>query len=224
MAAHEISIPWTEIDTVLVDMDGTLLDLAFDNFFWLELVPARYAQLRGMDAAAAHAAVATKYASVLGTLPWYCLDHWSRELGLDIRGLKSEHRHLIRFLPMVPEFLEDVRARGKRLLLVTNAHRDALALKIAQTGLARHFDGLVCAHELEAPKESPAFWPRLMQRHPFDPGRALLLEDSAPVLAAARAFGVRHAIGMRRPDSRRPPRPIEGFPCVDGLGDLCAST
>ena len=32
-------IDWTRIDTILLDMDGTLLDLGFDNFFWREHVP-----------------------------------------------------------------------------------------------------------------------------------------------------------------------------------------
>lgn len=32
-------IAWQEVDTVLLDMDGTLTDLAFDNYFWQTLVP-----------------------------------------------------------------------------------------------------------------------------------------------------------------------------------------
>ncbi|MCP4043692.1 MAG: haloacid dehalogenase, partial [Gammaproteobacteria bacterium] len=34
-------INWNSIHTVLLDMDGTLLDLHFDNQFWLEHVPLR---------------------------------------------------------------------------------------------------------------------------------------------------------------------------------------
>ena len=220
MTRANTRIPWTEIDTLLVDMDGTLLDLSFDNFFWLELVPAKYAELKGLDETTARATLSRKYASVLGTLPWYCLDHWSSELGLDIRALKQEHHHLIRYLPMVPEFLLTVRARAKRLLVVTNAHRDTLAIKIAQTGLDRYVDDFVSSHDIAAPKESAAFWSGLMERRPFDAERSLLLEDSVAVLAAAQAFGLRHGIAIRRPDSGRPARDVEGFACVDGVADL----
>jgi 5'-nucleotidase len=42
-AGYGVSMPldldWNNIDTVLLDMDGTLLDLAFDSQFWLQDVP-----------------------------------------------------------------------------------------------------------------------------------------------------------------------------------------
>jgi putative hydrolase of the HAD superfamily len=220
MAAAGAHITWAEIDTLLVDMDGTLLDLAFDNFFWLELVPDRYARTRGLDEAAARAIVTRKYADVLGTLPWYCLDHWSRELGLDIAALKREHRHLIRFLPMVPEFLGRARSRARRVVIVTNAHRQTLAIKMGETHLDGQVDGVVCAHDLDAPKESREFWEKLSRQEPFDPERTLLLDDSVTVLTAARSFGLARIVAIRRPDSRRPARSIEGFSAVDGVADL----
>ena len=36
-------IDWEEIDTILLDMDGTLLDLNYDLHFWLEHLPLIYA-------------------------------------------------------------------------------------------------------------------------------------------------------------------------------------
>lgn len=220
MIRAKLQIPWADIDTVLVDMDGTLLDLSFDNFFWLELVPAKYAELRGFDQATARGIVEQKYASVAGTLPWYCVDHWSRELGVDIRALKKKHQHLIRYLPMVPEFLASVRARSKPLIVVTNAHHATLAVKIGRSGLDRRVDQIICSHDLDAPKESRSFWVELERCRPFDPRRTLLVEDSIAVLEAAREFGLRHAIAIRRPDSRLPPRAIAGFDSVDGVADL----
>jgi len=213
-------VDWDAIDTVLVDMDGTLLDLAFDNFFWRELVPRRYAERNGMSVQAAEQALAPRFAAKVGTLDWYCLDHWTRDLGMDLKALKREHREHIRFLPGAQAFLAATRARGKSVSIVTNAHRDTFAVKAEHTGLDKLVDRVVCSHDFAAPKESAAFWLALERHAPFDGARTLLIEDSLAVLVAARAHGVRHTIAIRRPDSREPPRTIADFVGVDGVFEL----
>lgn len=213
-------VDWEAIDTVFVDMDGTLLDLAFDNFFWRELVPQRYARLHGMSVAAAEEHLAPRFAAKVGTLDWYCLDHWTRDLGMDLKTLKREHREHIRFLPGAPDFLAAARRRGKRVSIVTNAHRDTFEVKAQHLGLDRLVDCVVCSHDFAAPKESPAFWLALARHAPFDGERTLLIEDSLAVLGAARAHGVRHMLAIRRPDSREPPRVIDEFTAIDGVIDL----
>lgn len=220
MRATTSLVPWPEIDTVLLDMDGTLLDLAFDNFFWLELVPSEYARLRGIEEARAREDIKARYDRVVGSLPWYCIDHWTRELGIDIRALKWRHRHLVRYLPKAAEFLGAVRGRGKQLWLVTNAHRETLAVKVAQTGIDTFFDEVLSSHDFAAPKESEAFWTGLRARNEFDPSRTLLVEDSLAVLGAARAFGIAHTVAIRAPDSGRPVRTIDEYPAVDGVYEL----
>lgn len=220
MRSSKFELPWLEIDTVLVDMDGTLLDLAFDNFFWLELVPARYAEKHGLDEQRARDELKQRYDAVTGSLPWYCIDHWTRELDIDIRTLKRNHSHLIRYLPAAEEFLTSVKRRGKRLVLLTNAHQVTLAVKVQQTGLDMLVDDLVSSHDHEAPKESEAFWISYRRVEPFDPDRTLLIEDSLSVLEAARRFGLRHTVAIRRPDSRLPAREVSDFDAIDGVGDL----
>lgn len=208
------------IDTVLVDMDGTLLDLAFDNYFWRDLVPAVYAERTGIALEEARLDITSRYDQVTGRLAWYCLDHWSRELGLDLAELKWSHRHLIDYLPGATSFLAAVREAGKQLLIVTNAHPRAIAIKTAQTHIRERVDGIVCSHELGAPKESGEFWTVLEQRVPFDARRTLLVEDSLTVLAAARAYGIGHTFAISRPDSGQPVREIAGFPAVERIADL----
>lgn len=213
-------VDWTAIDTVLVDMDGTLLDLNFDTFFWREAVPQRYALLHGLTVSAAQESLAPRFDAKIGTLEWYCLDHWARDLNLDLKTLKREHRERIRFLPGAREFLSSVRARGKKLSIVTNAHRDTFAVKAEHTGIDRLVDSVVCSHDFAAPKETAAFWRALAAHSPFDAGRTLLIEDSLSVLAAARAYGIRHTLAVRRPDSALPPRAIEEFAAIDGVFEL----
>lgn len=213
-------IDWNGIDTVFLDMDGTLLDLHFDNHFWLEHVPRRYAEARGMTAEAAKAELLPRYRSIEGTLEWYCLDHWSRELGLDIALLKAEVDRLIAIHPHVVDFLEALARGGKRRVLVTNAHQKALSLKMDRTRLAGHFERIVCAHDLGLPKEHPEFWPRVQTQLPFDPARTLFVDDSLSVLRAARDYGFPHLLAVVVPDSRGPRKSAEDFPAIAHFGEL----
>ena len=211
---------WSDVDTVLLDMDGTLLDLRFDNFFWQEFVPRRYSEAKGIALDRAQEELVPRFAAKRGTLEWYCLDHWSRELGLDIARLKEEVDQYIGFLPDVPEFLVAVRSAGKRLVLVTNAHRDTLAVKIRRTGLGSFFDAMFTAHEIGRPKEDPGFWEELRRREPFLPERTVLVDDSLPVLRSAHSYGIGHIVAIRRPDSSRPATAVADFHAVDTLPEL----
>ena len=213
-------LPWPRIRTVLLDMDGTLLDLRFDNQFWRELVPARYADRHGLPLEQARAEVAARTRAVEGTLAWYCLDYWTRELALDIVTLKREIEHLIAVHPHALEFLDALRAAGKRVALVTNAHPRSLALKMEKTRLTGHFDAIVCAHELGLVKEQAEFWPRLCEREPFDPRTTLLVDDNPTILRTARRYGIAHLVSVLRPDSTHPSKPPGEFPAIDDFSEL----
>ncbi|SMF95714.1 putative hydrolase of the HAD superfamily [Methylomagnum ishizawai] len=216
-------IEWQNISSVFLDMDGTLLDLNFDNHFWLEFVPRRYAERHGLSLEEANARLAPRFKATEGRLEWYCLDYWSEQLQLDIADMKAEIAGLIAVLPHVTEFLDGVRALGKRLVLVTNAHPKSLGLKMERTRLHAFFDHIVSSHSLGHPKEDPVFWDKLGGIEPFDPARTLLVDDSLPVLRSARRFGIAHLVAIRKNDSRRPPREIDEFPAIHDFRELLAT-
>jgi putative hydrolase of the HAD superfamily len=209
------SLPWTEIDTVLLDMDGTLLDLHFDNHFWLEHLPQRYAELHGISRALADAELLPLFQQHAGQLNWYCTDFWSRELKLSIRELKREVAHLIALRPDADSFLAAVRGAGKRVVLITNAHRDSLSLKLERIELAPYFDRLISSHDYGFPKENQQFWFALQEDLGFDAPRSLFIDDSLPILRSARDFGVGHLLAVRQPDSQKSPKDTEEFAAVD---------
>jgi putative hydrolase of the HAD superfamily len=216
----DAQLDWSRIDHVLLDMDGTVLDLAFDNYFWGELVPQRYALANQISLEESYAVLRPRFRAIEHTLPWYCTDHWSRETGLNLKALKQEIREQVAFIGGSLEFMQAVKASGRALWLVTNAHPDAWQIKLDQVNLRPMFDVIVSSHDYGAPKEQPAFWQSLQAQHPFDPARALFADDSLPVLRSARNYGIGQIVAMRHPDSTQPPRVIDEFPSAGGLGEL----
>ncbi|MCY1266190.1 GMP/IMP nucleotidase YrfG [compost metagenome] len=208
-------LPWSEIDTVLLDMDGTLLDLHFDNHFWLEHLPQRYAEHHGISRALADAELEPLFRDHAGQLSWYCLDFWSRELKLSVRDLKREVAHLIALRPDADHFLAALRLAGKRTVLITNAHRDSLSLKLERVELAPFFERLISSHDYGHPKEDQQFWHALHADVGFDPARSLFIDDSLPILRSARRYGIAHLLAVRQPDSRGGPKDTAEFPALE---------
>jgi putative hydrolase of the HAD superfamily len=218
--SRQPSLDWHSIDTVLLDMDGTLLDLNFDNHFWQAHVPLRYAEIKGLSREAAREELMGRYHARAGTLEWYSVDFWETELEMDIMRLKEEVAHLIAVHPSVTDFLIAMHAAGKRVVLVTNAHHKSVTLKMAKTGLRPHFDAVITSHELGHAKEEQAFWHRLQECEPFDPQRSVLVDDSLPVLDSARDYGIRYLVAVRRPDTKLPEKATADYPAIGSFAEI----
>jgi HAD superfamily hydrolase (TIGR01509 family) len=206
-------INWNAIDTVLLDMDGTLLDLHFDNYFWLNHLPKRYAEIHGMDLDIATANLHQHIREHEGTLQWYCLEFWSTALELDIRSLKEEIKHKIQIRPHVESFLQFMREHKKKVVLVTNAHPQSLSLKMEVTAIDRWLDIVVSSHEFQHPKEAQQFWHELQAREKFDPARTLFIDDTIRILDSAKKFGIQHLLCIHQPDSQQR-REITEYPAI----------
>jgi GMP/IMP 5'-nucleotidase len=211
---------WGDIDTVLLDLDGTLLDLAFDTYFWWQHIPAVYGATRSLSLEESQALLKPRFRACEHTLNWYCVDYWSRELGLDVPALKRAAGDRIGWLPGAEAFLRGLRDLGKRVVLMTNAHPKALRIKDERTGVTRYFDAVHSSHTFGSPKETPEFWSAVRKSEPFDPARSMFVDDSLPVLRAARHAGIRWVYAVRKPDSSAGPRVHTEFPAVDAVGDL----
>ncbi|HWL62723.1 MAG TPA: HAD-IA family hydrolase [Steroidobacteraceae bacterium] len=210
------------IDTLLLDLDGTLLDLAFDTHFWLEVVPEYYGRRRGMSGRQAlEQEIMPRLRDAEGTLNWYCLDYWSRMLELDLSAIKSAHDERIAWLPGAQDFLRRQRAAGRRLVLATNSHPETLRIKDVKVGIRPFLDAMYSSHQFGAPKEYAEFWLRLRKAVNYDPARTAFIDDNPKVLAAARAAGIALTIAVTDPDSSRPARePPAGHVHVGAVGQI----
>ncbi|MDD2271508.1 MAG: GMP/IMP nucleotidase [Desulfuromonadaceae bacterium] len=213
-------IDWDTIDTVLLDMDGTILDRHFDDHFWLEHAPKRWAERNNTTIEYAKEHLYDLFRSQENTLNWTDLDYWSDRLKLDIPVLKQEVEHLIAVHPYVIEFLLFLKHTGKKIWLVTNAHSKTLDLKMKRTRIGPYFDGIISAHQVGLPKEDERFWGKLQDFIRYDPERTLLGEDSETNLATAKSFSIRYLIYISRYSSKVEPRKSEQFTTIDYFNRL----
>ena len=211
---------WNTIDTVLLDMDGTLLDLHFDHHFWVEYLPQRYADKHGQTLDWAKQHIHPLMQRLQGQMDWYCLDFWTRELDLPIVELKREVAHLIQLRPDAELFLQALQESGRQVVLITNAHRDSLSLKMERIELRTYFQRLISSHDFGYPKEEQAFWHALRAEVDFDPERTLFIDDGLAILRSAREFGIGQLLAVRQPDSKGAMRDTEEFDAVEDFSSL----
>lgn len=213
-------IDWTNIDTVLLDMDGTILDRHFDDHFWLEHVPQRWSQKHHTTMEYAKEHLYALFRSQENTLNWTDLDYWSDRLKLDIPVLKREIEHLIAIHPHVIDFLLYLKHNGKAVWLVTNAHSKTLELKMKNTRIGTYFDGTISAHTVGLPKENAGFWGKLQDFISYEPERTLLGEDSETNLATAQSYAIRYLVYISCYSSKVEPRRSEHFATIDYFNRL----
>ena len=196
-------INWNTINTVLLDMDGTLLDLHFDNYFWQEYMPLKYAQKHGITISQSKTELAPRFNQLYGTLEWYCLDYWSDELDLNILEMKHEIAHLITFRPHAEVFLNSIKSAGKEMIMITNAHPNSLSLKLERLSMAHYFNKLISSHDYGYPKESQSFWHELSVNTSLNKMTTLFIDDSIHILDAAKKFGISQLLAISHPSSQK---------------------
>ena len=220
MSSQPINLDWDSIDTVLLDMDGTLLDLHFDYYFWTQHLPEKYNQIQNGDIQQTTLYIANRLAEKQGQLEWYCTDYWSEQFGLNIIQTQAEVKHLIQERPQVIEFLESLGKHRKNRVLITNSDRPSIELKFANSAIEPLLDQVISSHDYRAAKEDQQFWYELQKNLDFDSATTLFIDDSESVLNAAHQFGIKHLLSIKQPISTQPREDISQFPMIDDFMSL----
>lgn len=207
---------------MLLDMDGTLLDKYFDDYFWCHLVPEHYAAKNNMTFGRAKEQLFTTYKSHEGTLNWTDIDFWSSELDLDIPAMKEQLLHLIEVHPHVEDFLKQMQGLGKQIHLVTNAHYKSLNIKFRETGIGEYFQSVLTSNELGFPKEDQGYWIKAQELIGFDNERTVFVDDTEAVLRSAQKFGIKYVVFKGRSSSKEPVKQSSEFLSITDFNDLMA--
>ena len=216
----EPKIDWNEINTVLLDMDGTLLDLNFDYYFWHEYLPENWAKQNNMDVQKAKVKLLNMYKQEMGKLSWYCLDFWSKKLNFDVLQLKKELIHLIKYRPHAKSFLEQLKNSNLSITMVTNAHEKLIRMKVDVTRIDVFFNQIISSHSIGYAKEEISFWEELKNKITFDINKTLFIDDNLSVLRSAKKFGIKHLLSIAKPNSQKPNQDTEEFEAIHSFNDI----
>jgi len=211
---------WQNIDTVLLDVDGTLLDLHYDNFVWDQLVPEAYANLKQLPLPDAKQQLMEQMRLVHGTIDFYSFDFWSEQTGLDITDLHQQESQRIGFRADAEAFLDWLAQSAHDAIVATNADHNSLRIKETAIALSERVDQIYSSQDFGSPKEDQEFWQQLQKQCDFDPQRTLFLDDTARVLDAAAEFGIAQVWHIRTPDSQRSPRPQSAHPSLNHFHEI----
>jgi len=203
-------LDWQSIETVFLDMDGTLLDLHFDNYFWTQYVPARYGEKQNISAQQAFDQIFPHMLSIRGSLEWYDVNYWSQYLKMDVLEMKYAAAERIQARPGAITLLQALGRAGKKIVLATNAHGDTLDIKFRRSGIGPYFDYIATSHQIGVAKEDPLFWQRLQEIVYFDPANSVFIDDNQNVLDAAQTFGIQFLLTISQPDSQQDPQACAG--------------
>ncbi len=211
---------WKNIECVFLDMDGTLLDLNYDNFIWGTLFPERYGEIKGISLAQANDFLGEHMRKVRGTLQFYDLDHWQQLTGVNMHNMHLEALSLLRYRPGALAFLAWLADAGIKAVMATNAHHTSIRVKDQKTHICDAFDAIVSSHDFGYAKETDAFWHSLMAAHPHDPNRCVFIDDNKFVLDAAKRNNIGNLFIVDTPDSERPPRGNLSYPKFDRFDEI----
>ena len=184
-----------DIECLLIDMDGVILDNAYDNDFWQNQIPEVIADNKGIAFDDAKRLAIQIFNYKKNTKDWYDVDYWSNMLNIDIEAQKRSEKSFSRIslYDGVIDTLSVLKNKTKTIL-ITNAHRKTLNIKLEKYNLTPYFDEMVCAHELNYVKEDIQLWYMLRSKYRLDYEKTLLVEDTINNINVGLSAGISGAI------------------------------
>lgn len=174
---------------LLLDMDGTLID---SNGIWKD-VDIRFLERRGMEYSRAYYEgvahtifpLAAQFTKEFCSLEESCEEIMAEWMEL-AKGLYST----VSIKAGVQEYLQQCRAKGTRMALVTSSVPEHCRTAMEHLDLMEYFENITFAQELGLEKKDPAIWLAVAERNGVAPEDCIVFDDSLSACRGAKAAGM----------------------------------
>jgi putative hydrolase of the HAD superfamily len=132
------------IKIISFDFDGTIAKHTFADAFWLEGVPALYAQQHHLDVETAKKHLFEEYEKIgANRIEWYDPGYWFDRFNLqtDWKKMLLSYRDNVEIYPEVPSVLKRL-AKQYRLIISSNAKKEFIDVQLRQAKLNSYFDNV----------------------------------------------------------------------------------
>ena len=208
---------WDSIETFFLDMDGTRLDLSYDNYFWHKHIPKVYAKINNISYIKSKEIFEKMYKEKQGTLDWYCLNYWSDKLKINLNSELLKTKNKIKIFPGVIDFLLQLKKRNIKIILLTNCPRDMLNVKFNEKKLWGYFDNIISSEDYGFAKETNEFWNYLDKELIYNKKTTVFIDDNQNVLDFAYRHGLKNIIAINFPDSENKKQIIKNYKSIDNI-------
>jgi putative hydrolase of the HAD superfamily len=202
---------------ILSDLDGVILDLAYDKKFWELWLPEQVTRQTNKSIEEAKAEIMTEIDIQRGTLNFYDLNYWDDLLNVDCMQIFQEKEERCSYLAGSYEALQRLSTLKNPKYILTNGDPRIQEYKAETQNFLEFFDSIFYSMHVGYPKESKEFWALARHNLNLEFEDAIFIDDDLKVVTAAAKAGIKQVAWITPGKNRILQNRVETFASLADL-------
>ena len=202
---------------ILSDLDGVILDLAYDKKFWELWLPEQVTRQTNKSIEEAKAEIMTEIDIQRGTLNFYDLNYWDDLLNVDCMQIFQEKEERCSYLAGSYEALQRLSTLKNPKYILTNGDPRIQEYKAETQNFLEFFDSIFYSMHAGYPKESKEFWALARHNLNLEFEDAIFIDDDLKVVSAAAKAGIKQVAWITQGKNRILQNRVETFASLADL-------
>ena len=202
---------------ILSDLDGVILDLAYDIKFWELWLPEQVANQTNKSIEETKAEIKAEIDIQRGTLNFYDLNYWDDLLNVDCMQIFKEKTERCSYLGGSYEALQRLSTLKNPKYILTNGDPRIQEYKAETQNFLEFFDSIFYSMHVGYPKESKEFWALARHNLNLDFEDTIFIDDDLKVVTAAANAGIKQVAWITPGKNRILQNGVETFASLADL-------